>query len=95
MDRRGFLRFLGMGVAAAVAPTKAYSFLGGILRPRSAIITPENHGYSNDDEFAVTVGNYGGMVEQEMKNYRIEFHGGRLWIISTHMENTFGAVEFS
>lgn len=35
MDRRGFLRFLGMGVAAAVAPTKAYSFLGGILRPRT------------------------------------------------------------
>lgn len=36
MDRRGFLRFLGMGVAAAAAPTVAYSFLGGILRPRKA-----------------------------------------------------------
>ena len=34
MDRRGFLRCLGLGAAAAVAPTKAYSFLGGILRPR-------------------------------------------------------------
>lgn len=36
MDRRGFLRMLGMGAAAAVAPTKAYSFLGGILRPHPA-----------------------------------------------------------
>lgn len=34
MDRRGFLRLLGGAVAAAVAPTKTYSFLGGILRPR-------------------------------------------------------------
>lgn len=40
MDRRGFLRFLGMGIAAAVAPTKAYSFIGGILRKRPEIITP-------------------------------------------------------
>lgn len=29
-----------MGVAAAVAPTKAYSFLGGILRKRPEIICP-------------------------------------------------------
>ncbi len=35
MDRRGFLRFLGLGAAAAVAPTKAYSFLGDIMRPRA------------------------------------------------------------
>lgn len=38
ISRRGFLRFLGGGVAAAVAapyvPKKAYSFLGGIFRPK-------------------------------------------------------------
>jgi hypothetical protein len=40
VDRRNFLRFLGLGAAAAVAPTKAYSFLGGILRPRKEVWTP-------------------------------------------------------
>lgn len=40
MDRRGFLRFLGLGAAAVVAPTKAYSFLGNILRPRKELILP-------------------------------------------------------
>ena len=34
MDRRNFLRFLGAGLGVAAAPTKAYSFLGGIYRPR-------------------------------------------------------------
>lgn len=34
MDRRGFLRLLGVGAAAAVAPTKTFAFFGGILRPR-------------------------------------------------------------
>lgn len=42
ISRRGFLRFLGGGVAAAVvapivAPTKAFSFLGGIFRPSRRI----------------------------------------------------------
>lgn len=40
MNRRGFLRLLGGAVAAAAAPTKAYSFLGGILRPRREIVWP-------------------------------------------------------
>jgi hypothetical protein len=39
MDRRNFLRFLSLGAVAAVAPTKAYSFLGGILRPRGKLVT--------------------------------------------------------
>jgi hypothetical protein len=39
MDRRHFLRFLGMGAAAAVAPKVSYSFLGGILRPRASLLT--------------------------------------------------------
>lgn len=34
MDRRGFLRMIGAGLAAAAAATKTYVFLGGILRPR-------------------------------------------------------------
>ncbi len=34
MDRRGFLRSLGLCAAAAVAPTKTYAFFGGILRPK-------------------------------------------------------------
>lgn len=37
MDRRGFLRTLGLAAAAAVAPTKTYAFFGGILRPRPAL----------------------------------------------------------
>lgn len=41
-DRRGFLRFLGMGAAVAVAPTKTYAFFGGILRPRTDIQYPMN-----------------------------------------------------
>lgn len=32
MDRRAFLQRLGLGALAAAAPTKAYSFLGNILR---------------------------------------------------------------
>lgn len=33
MDRRSFLRTALLGAAAIAAPTKTYSFLGGILRP--------------------------------------------------------------
>lgn len=50
MDRRGFLHFLGMGVAAAVAapymPQKTYSFIGGILRPKGQLEL-ESLGYSS------------------------------------------------
>lgn len=35
MNRRGFLRSFGLGLAAIAVPTKSFSFLGGILRPRS------------------------------------------------------------
>lgn len=34
MDRRRFLSLLGLGAAAAVAPTKTYAFFGNILRPK-------------------------------------------------------------
>lgn len=40
MDRRNFLRLLIGGAAAAVAPTKAYSFLGGIFRRKQELILP-------------------------------------------------------
>jgi len=34
VNRRGFLRMLGLGAAAAITPTKTYAFFGNILRPR-------------------------------------------------------------
>lgn len=38
MERRRFLQMLGLAPVAAVASTKAYSFLGGILRPRAVSV---------------------------------------------------------
>lgn len=39
LNRRGFLRLLVGGAAAAAAPTKAYSFLGDILRKKVEPVT--------------------------------------------------------
>jgi hypothetical protein len=77
MDRRGFLRLLGIGVAAAVAPTKAYSFLGGILRPRLA---------TNEQDLEEIVANLGGMKQLPHRDYTMEIHEGRLWIICTSVD---------
>jgi hypothetical protein len=44
MDRRGFLRMLGLGAAAVVAPAKTYAFFGNILRPKP---TFEHIGYAH------------------------------------------------
>lgn len=36
MDRRNFLRLLGLAPVAAVAAPKTYAFFGNILRPKAA-----------------------------------------------------------
>ena len=38
LGRRRFLQLIGL--APLAVPTKSYSFLGGILRPRAQIIAP-------------------------------------------------------
>lgn len=43
MERRNFLRLLLGGAAAVAAPTKVYSFLGGIYRPRTTLVYWQGH----------------------------------------------------
>jgi hypothetical protein len=58
---------MGLGVAAAVAPTKAYSFLGGILRPRPVFdFTPTATYMLESSNDIVSWGPYTGPVKFEI-----------------------------